>query len=58
MNNLYDLFYPPYLEAYYNAKLFDNVWLSADYEFVHNPGYNRDRSGPVHIFGVRGHVEF
>jgi len=46
------------LEAYYNAKLFDNVWLSADYEFVHNPGYNRDRSGPVHIFGVRGHVEF
>ncbi|HVS95523.1 MAG TPA: carbohydrate porin [Puia sp.] len=46
------------LEAYYNAKLFDNVWLSADYELVHNPGYNKDRKGPVHVFGVRGHVEF
>lgn len=46
------------LEAYYNAKLFDHVWLSLDYEFVHNPGYNKDRSGPIHIFGVRGHVEF
>ncbi|HEV9035159.1 MAG TPA: carbohydrate porin [Puia sp.] len=46
------------LEAYYNAKLFDHVWLSVDYEFVHNPGYNKDRSGPVHVFGVRGHVEF
>ena len=46
------------LEAYYNAKLFDNVWLSVDYELVHNPGYNKDRSGPVHVFGVRGHVEF
>jgi high affinity Mn2+ porin len=46
------------LEAYYNAKLFDNVWLTFDYEFVHNPGYNKDRSGPVHVFGIRGHVEF
>lgn len=46
------------LEAYYDAKLFDHVWLSFDYEFVHNPGYNKDRSGPVHVFGVRGHVEF
>jgi hypothetical protein len=46
------------LEAYYNAKLFDHVWLTFDYEFVHNPGYNKDRSGPVNVFGVRGHVEF
>jgi high affinity Mn2+ porin len=46
------------LEAYYAAKLFDHVWLTFDYEFVHNPGYNKDRAGPVNVFGVRGHVEF
>lgn len=45
------------LEAYYNAKLFSNIWLTFDYQFVKNPGYNKDR-GPVHVFGIRGHIEF
>ncbi|HEX4373332.1 MAG TPA: carbohydrate porin, partial [Puia sp.] len=32
-------------------------WLTFDYQFVNNPGYNKDR-GPVHVFSLRGHVEF
>jgi high affinity Mn2+ porin len=45
------------LETFYNARLFDNIWLTFDYQFVHNPAYNKDRMGPVHVFGIRGHVE-
>jgi high affinity Mn2+ porin len=45
------------LEAYYNAHLSNFLWLTFDYQFVNNPGYNKDR-GPVHVFGIRGHVEF
>lgn len=42
------------IEAYYNTYLFNNFWLTFDYQFVNNPGYNKDR-GPVHVFGIRGH---
>jgi hypothetical protein len=45
------------IEAYYNAKLTRFLWLTFDYQFVNNLGYNKDR-GPVHVFGIRGHVEF
>ena len=45
------------IEAYYNAHLFDFFWLTFDYQFVNNPGYNKDR-GPLHVFGIRGHIEF
>lgn len=45
------------LEAYYNARLFTNVWATLDYQFVNNPAYNKDR-GPVHVFAIRGHIEF
>jgi high affinity Mn2+ porin len=45
------------LEVYYMAKLAKSLFLSVDYQFVDNPGYNRDR-GPVSIFGFRVHVEF
>jgi high affinity Mn2+ porin len=45
------------LEAYYNARLSNFFWLTFDYQFVNNPGYNKDR-GPVHVFALRGHVEF
>lgn len=45
------------VETFYNAKLNRFFWLSIDYQFVNNPGYNKDR-GPVHVFGIRGHVEF
>jgi high affinity Mn2+ porin len=45
------------VEAYYNAKL--TGWLSAgaDYQFIANPAYNRDR-GPVSVLAARLHAEF
>ena len=45
------------VETFYKVKLTPWLWATADYQFVLNPGYNKDR-GPVHIFAVRGHVEF
>lgn len=30
--------------------------LTPDYQFILNPAYNRDR-GPVHVVGIRAHVE-
>jgi carbohydrate-selective porin OprB len=44
-------------EAYYQIKLADHVFVSADLQFIENPGYNRDR-GPVTVGGLRVHVEF
>ena len=44
------------IETYYNCHLSKYVWITADYQFVNNPGYNKDR-GPVHVFGLRAHVE-
>lgn len=43
-------------ELYYNCRLFNSFWVSPDYQFIVNPAYNMDR-GPVHVFGIRGHVE-
>ena len=43
-------------EIYYQAKIFPSFSLSADYQFVNNPAYNKDR-GPVHVFAIRGHIE-
>jgi high affinity Mn2+ porin len=43
------------IETYYNAKLSRYFWLTFDYQFVTNPGYNKDR-GPLHVFGLRGHI--
>ena len=44
------------IETYYNIHLSKYFWLTVDYQFVNNPAYNKDR-GPVHVFGVRGHIE-
>jgi high affinity Mn2+ porin len=44
-------------EVFYSLNLFKAVWLSADYQFLINPGFNADR-GPVHILGARFHAEF
>ena len=46
------------VEAYYNIKLSKVFWLTTNYQFVTNPGYNKDRSGPIHVFGIRGHIQF
>ena len=43
-------------EAQYLTHITNYFSLSADYQFVVNPGYNKDR-GPVNVFGLRGHVE-
>jgi high affinity Mn2+ porin len=44
------------VEAYYSFPV--GLWLaSLDYQFVMNPGYNRDR-GAVSIIGTRLHVQF
>lgn len=45
------------VETYYNAQVTNWLTASADYQFIANPAYNRDR-GPVSIFGVRLHVQF
>ena len=44
-------------ELYYNAQINKNLFLTVDYQFVANPGYNADR-GPVNVFAIRAHVEF
>ena len=45
------------LEAYYAYSITKWATLTADYQFIQNPGYNSDR-GPVHIFSGRLHAEF
>ena len=45
------------IETYYNAHLSTYFWVTVDYQFVKNPAYNKDR-GSVHVFGIRGHIEF
>ncbi len=44
-------------ELYYSYKpISTGIWLSGDYQFALNPGYNKDR-GPLHVFSFRLHVE-
>jgi high affinity Mn2+ porin len=44
-------------EVYYKLRLADLISLSAIYQPIINPAYNRDR-GPVHVFTGRMHVAF
>jgi high affinity Mn2+ porin len=45
-------------EFYYRAKLFsDTFFVTANYQLVTNPAYNRER-GPAHVIGLRVHIEF
>jgi high affinity Mn2+ porin len=44
-------------EAYYNVALLDFAHFAADYQFIKNPAYNRDR-GPVSVFGLGLHVQY
>jgi high affinity Mn2+ porin len=44
-------------EIYYSMQVVKTLWFSADYQYVRNPAYNRDR-GPVHVWALRAHVEF
>lgn len=54
------------IELYYSTKLFSakllefgklEAYLSLDYQFLNNPGYNQDR-GPAHFFGARLHLTY
>jgi high affinity Mn2+ porin len=45
------------LEAYYSAQLASWFTATADYQFVANPAYNRDR-GPVSVITARLHAQF
>jgi high affinity Mn2+ porin len=45
------------LEAYYNCELREGVNVTADFQGVNHPAYNRDR-GPVAIFAIRMHLAF
>jgi high affinity Mn2+ porin len=43
------------VEFYYSMELKKNLYLSGAYQFIINPGYNKDR-GPVNVFSVRAHI--
>jgi high affinity Mn2+ porin len=45
------------IEAYYSIPVLSFAHLTADYQFVNNPAYNRDR-GPVSVFGIRARMQF
>lgn len=45
------------LEAYYRLGITDGIHITADYQFVDHPGYNRAR-GPVSLMALRFHAEF
>ncbi|HVY34772.1 MAG TPA: carbohydrate porin [Caulobacteraceae bacterium] len=45
------------IETYYSLAVIKGLHLSADYQFVENPAYNRDR-GPVSVFGLRLHAQY
>lgn len=47
------------METYYSCALRKHhFYISGAYQLVYNPGYNGDRSGPVHIFSFRLHSLF
>lgn len=43
-------------EFYYSFELKEELYLSGAYQFIVNPGYNKDR-GPVNVFSVRVRIE-
>ncbi|RXK86200.1 carbohydrate porin [Filimonas effusa] len=44
-------------ELFYAAELVPSqLYLTGAYQFLLNPGYNKDRHGPVHVFSVRLHA--
>ena len=45
------------LESYYDFKIWKTIYATADYQFITDPAFNRDR-GPVSVFAARLHWEF
>jgi high affinity Mn2+ porin len=44
-------------ESYYSFSVIDGLAISADYQLVNHPAYNRDR-GPVQVLAARAHLQF
>jgi hypothetical protein len=45
------------LELFYSLSIVKGTWLTADFQHIANPGYNRDR-GPAQVYNLRAHFEF
>lgn len=45
------------IETYYNFAVTKNIYVTADFQEIANPAYNRDR-GPVSVASLRVHIEF
>jgi high affinity Mn2+ porin len=45
------------VETFYSMRVVEHFTVSANYQYVVHPAYNRDR-GPVSIFALRVHAEF
>ncbi len=45
------------LETYYSVAVFSFAHVTADFQLINDPAYNRDR-GPVAVFGLRLHAQF
>lgn len=45
------------MEIYYSFGVVKGVWLTADYQRIHNPAYNSSR-GPVDVLSARFHAQY
>ena len=45
------------LETFYSYSFAKNNWITLDWQYLQNPGYNAER-GPLSVFGARYHAEF
>jgi high affinity Mn2+ porin len=45
------------LEVYYDFQVIKGIFVTADWQGINHPGYNRDR-GPVAVGTLRVHIEF
>jgi high affinity Mn2+ porin len=45
------------VEAYYSVAVVKGLHVTADYQYIQNPAYNRDR-GPVSVLGLRVHAQY
>jgi hypothetical protein len=45
------------MEAYYRIQIGKYVQLSPDFQYIENPGYNKDR-GPIQVYGMRLRVYY
>ena len=45
------------VEVYYRIQLGKYIQISPDFQYIRNPGYNRDR-GPAQVYGLRVHINY